>query len=106
MVDGLSNFDEAILAKGLKIRSGKQLMDAATKTIVTGLTTVAKVVASLDDDPVAGCQYCTATIGDQNGAPAAGSIILKIWKATATADTAVVAGTTLTKYVSWIAIGT
>lgn len=103
-----SNYTEALektQGGGGSVRTGRTLMDAATKTVVTGLTSVTKVIASLDDDPVAGCQFVTATIGNQSGAPAAGSVILKIWKATAAGDTTLIAGTTLTKYVNWVAYG-
>lgn len=93
-------------AGGLKVRYGQHTTVAATDTIVTGLTTVQQVVACLDDDPVAGCQFVVANIGDQAGAPAAGSVRIRTFKATATADTAQIAATTFGKKVNWIAIGT
>ncbi len=74
-------------------------------TIVTGLARLTGVIAVLNDAPVAGCQFVTADIGDQAGAPAAGSFLLKTWKSTATADTAQIAATTFSKKVNWIAIG-
>lgn len=94
------------VASGYKVARGQATTVAASDTIVTGLATVASVVAVLDSDPVAGCQFVTASIGDQAGTPAAGSFLLKTWKATATADTAVIAATTFTKKVNWIAVGT
>ncbi len=76
----------------------------ASDTIVTGLgAALGVVIATLADDPVAGCQFVTASIGNQAGAPAAGSFLLKTWKATATADTAQIAATTFGKKVSWYA---
>lgn len=75
----------------------------ASDTLVTGLTGVALVVATLDSDPVAGCQSVTASIGDQAGAPAAGSVLIKTWKATAAGDTALIPATTFGKKVNWIA---
>lgn len=93
-------------AGGYKIARGQATTVAASDTIVTGLNTVVAVVAVLDDDPVAGCQDVTASIGNQAGAPAAGSFLLKTWKSTATADTALIAATTFGKKVNWIAVGT
>lgn len=90
----------------LKVVYGQHTTVAAADTVVTGLATVVKVIVTLDSDPVTGAQTATATIGDQAGAPAAGSVILKTWKATATADTAVIAATTFGKKLNWIAIGT
>lgn len=75
-------------------------------TVVTGLTTVVAVVVSLESDPVAGAQFATGVVGNQAGAPAAGSIQIKTWKATAAGDTALIAATTFSKLVNWIAIGT
>ena len=47
-----------------------------------------------------------AQIGDQAGAPAAGSIIIKTWQNTGGADPTPAAATTFGKKVNWIAIGT
>lgn len=73
-------------------------------TVVTGLSAVVAVVATLNDDPVDGCQFVTADIGDQAGAPAAGSFLLKSWKNT-DADATHVAASTFGKKVNWIAFG-
>lgn len=91
---------------GNNMKQGQATTVAASDTIVTGLSKVDGVIAVLDDAPVAGCQHASASIGDQNGAPAAGSFLLRTWKATATADTALIAATTFTKKVNWIAWGT
>lgn len=88
-----------------KLARGVHTTVAASDTLVTGLASVAAIVATLGSDPVAGCQSVTATIGDQAGAPAAGSVYIKTWKNTATADTAQIAATTFGKLVNWIAIG-
>jgi hypothetical protein len=90
---------------GLKIARGQHTTVDADDTVVTGLATVVAVVASLDDDPVDGVMHVTATLGDQAGSPAAGSIQIKSWKST-DADATLIAGTTFTKKVNWIAIGT
>jgi hypothetical protein len=89
----------------LKIVSDQSVTATASDTINTGLRKVLAVWAQLEDAPVAGCQLATASLGDQAGTPAAGTFLLKTWKATATADTAVVAATTFTKKVNWIAMG-
>lgn len=86
--------------------SGQAVTVAASDTIATGLGTVVGVVATLNDAPVAGCQFVTADVGDQAGAPAAGSFLLKTWKDTAAGDTAKIAATTFGKKVNWIAFGT
>lgn len=94
------------VAASYKVARGTLTPDADTKTVVTGLTTVVAVVASLDGNPVDNCQAVSASIGDQAGSPAAGSIVIKTWKATAADNTALVAATTPWVKVSWIAIGT
>jgi hypothetical protein len=86
---------------GIKIARG-QTSVTGTQTVVTGLTTVVAVVASLDSDPTTDPEIAAATIGDQAGTPAAGSIILKTWK---TLGGTPAAGTAA-KNVNWIAIGT
>lgn len=77
-----------------------------TLTVVTGLSLVAACLATsesdLDGTTLAGV---SATKGDQAGAPAAGSIILKCWKITA-ADNGALIAATAPKNVNWVAIGT
>lgn len=94
-----------LAGSGFKMAGGVHTQVAASDTIVTGLASVAVVLATLGDDPVAGCQFATASIGDQAGAPAAGSVLVKVWKATASGDTALIAGTTFGKKVNWMAFG-
>lgn len=89
----------------MKVVRGQHTTVAASDTVVTGLATVVAVVAQLDDDPVDGAMHVTASIGDQLGTPAAGSILIKTWKST-DADATLIAATTFTKKVNWIAIGT
>lgn len=84
---------------------GQATTVAAIDTIVTGLGHLTSVTATLNDAPVAGCQFVTADLGDQAGAPAAGSFYLKTWKATAAGDTTQIAATTFGKKVSWAARG-
>lgn len=93
-------------AAGYKLARGVHTTLDADDTVVTGLATVVAVVVSLESDPAAGCQFVTGVVGNQSGAPAAGSIQVKTWKATAAGDTALIAATDFTKLVNWIAIGT
>lgn len=97
------------VAAGYKIARGQATTVAASDTVVTGLATVVSAVASLDSDPVVGASFASASIGDQAGTPAAGSILINTWKPTtagAAGNPDVIAATTFTKKVNWIAIGT
>lgn len=94
------------VAAGYKIARGQHTTVDADDTVVTGLTTVVAAVANLESDPVIGCDRAQAVIGDQAGAPAAGSIQIKSFKPTATGDATPIPATTFTKLVNWIAIGT
>lgn len=75
-------------------------------TVATGLTTVVAVVATMDNDAsLTNGNSVTASIGDQAGSPAAGSVIIKVWKPTADTDaTPVASGAEVS--VNWIAVGT
>lgn len=93
------------VAANYALARGQHTTVAASDAVVTGLATVVAVMAQLDDDPVDGCMHVSASIGDQAGAPAAGSIYIKTWKST-DADATLIAATTFNKKVNWIAIGT
>lgn len=94
------------VAAGYKIARGVATITADSQDVVTGLTTVVSVNATLAGDPVATHSQCSASIGDQNGAPAAGSIRIKSWKPTSTSNPILVAATTPWVTVNWVAIGT
>lgn len=99
----------AAVAAGYKVARGQTTTGSASDTVVTGLATVVAVVASLEDNPVVGCSFASAAIGDQAGTPAAGSILVKTWKPTtagAGGNPDLVAASTFSKKVNWIAIGT
>jgi len=96
----------AAVAAGYKIARGQAVTASAADTIATGLATVVAVMASLDSDPVDDPFMASATIGDQAGSPAAGSIIIKTWKNTGGTDPTPLAATTFSKKVNWVAIGT
>jgi hypothetical protein len=75
-------------------------------TVVTGLATVVAVVATMQADAsLTNGTSVTATIGDQAGSPAAGSVILKVWKPTSSSDGTPVASAAAVS-VNWVAIGT
>jgi len=98
-----------VLSQGgvpLKIARGQLTRVTAADTVVTGLSTVVSVVASLESDPTDNPFMVTARIGDQAGAPAAGSIIIKTWQNTGGTDPTPAAASTFGKKVNWIAIGT
>lgn len=87
------------------IAFGQATTVAAVDTIVTGLNQVIAVVASYDTDPADANDFVSASIGDQAGTPAAGSILIKTWKTADGADVTPVAATAFSKKVNWIAIG-
>lgn len=91
------------VAAGYRIARGVATTVTASDTIVTGLTTVVAAVANLDAGPVVGAEIANASIGNQSGAPAAGSILIQTWS---TLGGTPVGATTFTLKVDWIAIGT
>src|SRR5260221_6079837 len=97
----------AAVAAGYKVARGQLSTASAADTVATGLATVVSVVASFEDD-VDGVtiSQVTAQVGNQAGAPAAGSVVIKTWKATSAANPTLIAATTFTKKVNWVAIGT
>lgn len=75
-------------------------------TVVTGLATVVAVVATMQADAsLTNGTAVTATVGDQAGTPAAGSVTIKVWKPTGAGDTTPIASAAAVA-VNWIAIGT
>lgn len=97
------------VAAGYKIARGQKSTVTASDTVVTGLATVVSVVATLESDPVDTCSLASAAIGDQAGSPAAGSVLIKTWMPTTggvAGNPTLIAATTFTKKVNWIAVGT
>ena len=88
----------------MKIARGAAAV-TGTLTVVTGLTKVISVNATSETDPdgVALAEV-SSQVGDQAGSPAAGSVILKTWKVTATNDATLIAAT-VAKTINWVAIG-
>lgn len=92
-------------AAGYKIARGVAAV-TGTATVATGLATVVAVVATPSTDPDGtSLAAVSATIGNQSGAPVAGSVILNCWKITA-ADNGALVAADAEKSVNWIAIGT
>ena len=94
------------VAAGYKIARGVAAVGAASVDVVTGLATVVAVIPGMVGDPSLTHMFSSATVGDQAGAPAAGSIRIKSWKPTGAADVTPVAATSPFGNVAWIAIGT
>ena len=90
---------------GLTVKAGQHTTASATDTVVTGLSRVLSVVAGFETDPADANTYVSAQIGDQAGAPAAGSIIIKTWKQSGS-DPTPIAADAFSKKVNWIAVGT
>lgn len=91
---------------GYKVARGVHDTVAAVDTLATGLATVVAAVVTLASNPTMDPITVTADVGDQAGAPAAGSIYIKSWKPTAANNCELIAATTFAKKVNWVAIGT
>lgn len=96
------------VAAGYRVARGVHTQVAASDTIVTGLTTVVAAVAGFDSAPTVKQLFVSATIGDQAGTPAAGSILTRTYKPTAVNDVTPTAATDFTDNlgIAWIAVGT
>jgi hypothetical protein len=103
---GAGGSNVAGVAGGYKVARGQLSTATAADTVVTGLATVVSVVAGLDSDPTDNPEWVTATIGDQAGSPAAGSVIIKTWQNTSGTDPTPAAAGTFSKKVNWICVGT
>lgn len=103
-LESIGNAVEGV-ASGYKVARGVATI-TGSGTVVTGLATVVAIVATMSADAsLTNGNAVTATIGDQAGTPAAGSVIIKVWKPTANNDTTPVASAAAVG-VNWIAIGT
>lgn len=89
----------------LQLRYGQHTTVAASDTVVTGLSYVLAAVAQFDGAPVLGANHVRASIGDQAGTPAAGSILIVSSKPTGAGDTTPVAATTFSIKINWVALG-
>ncbi len=93
--------------EGYKLAQGQHTMLSASDTIVTGLMTVTSVTASLESAPILTCDRVDSSVGNQSGAPSAGSVILKAYMPATAANTTPIAATGYSGIVvNWIAIGT
>jgi hypothetical protein len=92
-------------AAALRIAQGVAAV-TGTATVATGLTTVTSVqCTSQDDMDGTNLAAVSATVGNQSGAPVAGSVILKAWKITGAGNAALIAATAA-KNLNWFAVGT
>jgi len=91
----MTNFINGI-ASGYKVARGTMTPDAAAKDVLTELTTVVAVIATLEDDPHANCAAVTAELHTTPG-----TVTLNFWKP----DLSTQASANWTK-TNWIAIGT
>jgi predicted RecA/RadA family phage recombinase len=97
----------ALVPAGSALRTvaGQATTVTASDTVVTGLSQLVAVVATLDSDPGDDPMLVSASIGDQAGSPDAGSFLLKTWKNTSGTDPTPAAASTFSKRVNWIAYG-
>ena len=94
------------VAGGYKIARGIVTPTDGSDTIVTGLTTVVAAVAQLVATPILTHMWSCATIGDQAGAPAAGSIIIVHRSPAGSGDVTPQDAASTFVDVAWVAIGT
>jgi hypothetical protein len=78
---------------------------AVTTVACTGLSKVLCVVATQDDDCADAEVYASASIGDQAGSPAAGSVYVKLWKLTSGTDPTPAAADDTGVYINVLAVG-
>lgn len=93
------------VAASYKIARGVFTPEDGSEDVVTGLTTVVAVVCNLVDTPTLTHMWSDATIGDQAGAPAEGSIRVVNRKPTTSGNVAPIDATTPWVDVAWIALG-
>ena len=94
------------VAGGYKLAHGVATIGTASDTVVTGLATVVSATVSLVSAPSMTHMFSTVTVGNQSGAPAAGSIIINSYKPTAVGDVTPIAADTVFSNVYWTALGT
>lgn len=93
------------LTAGIKVKGLQHTTATAADTVATGLATVTSCTATLEADPGDDPFLVSCQIGDQAGAPAAGSIVVKTWKHDGT-DPTPTAAATFSKKVNVIVTGT
>lgn len=87
------------VAAGYKVAMGETSVTGSA-TVATGLATVVASACSLAEDATLDALWATSALSGT-----AGSILMKVWKPTATGDVTPIAAT-VAKKVDWIAIGT
>lgn len=95
------------VAGGYKMARGQYTMLSASDTIPTGLATVVACGASMESDAILTFDRVTSQLGNQSGAPVAGSIVIKGWMPTGAALTTPIAAVGYAGIkVNWWAVGT
>lgn len=94
------------VAAGYMLARGVVTPTDGADTIVTGLTTVVAAIAMLVATPILTHMWSCATIGNQSGAPAAGSIIVVHRSPAGSGDVTPQDAASTFVDVAWIAIGT
>lgn len=92
------------LGTGISSRLGLAAV-TGTLDVVTGLTIVTTVIVTLQEDANLNGMWVTATIGNQSGAPASGSIRISVWKPTSSGDVTPIPSI-VAKNIQWFAAGT
>jgi hypothetical protein len=103
-IGGITN-PVAGVAASYKLARGAVVPTTAAHTVVTGLTTVVAAVVSFKGPQTLTHMFVAATIGDQAGAPAAGSIVITSLKPTGVADVSPIDASTPWSAIDWIAVG-
>lgn len=93
---------------GKKIARGVHTQAAAADTVATGLATVVAAVASFQSAPTVKQLFVAADVGNQSGAPVAGSIVISTFKPTAVNDVTPTPATDFSEnlVIAWVAVGT
>lgn len=86
---------------------GQHVQVAAVDTVVTGLALCVAAQGAMNDDPDGvTIDAVSVSVGDQAGAPAAGSIYIKTWKVTSVTNPTLIAASGFTQKINWSAYGT
>jgi len=104
-IGGITN-PVAGVAGGYKLARGTVTPASASHTVVTGLTTVVACAVSFKGLQTLTHLFAAGDVGNQAGAPAAGSILVKGLKPTSSTDVTPIDSSTPWSAIDWIAVGT
>jgi len=106
-LDGKATIPLMLGSSAVRLVRGVHTTVAASDTVATGLTAVIAILATLADDPATGeAEFVTASVGDQAGLPAAGSVYIKTWELAEAGPNTLAPATTFGKKINYLAIGT